>query len=111
MNQLIVQKLTTAVSEWNPRSSSKKHHHHHHRRHNLAPHIWLFPWLQYLDSHHTDPKSSAGLLADVKRKFRVLIDTWDVNSGLIPGLKNWKEVLRTALDSLLIRHFLPRLAS
>ncbi|KAH0544570.1 hypothetical protein FGG08_001342 [Glutinoglossum americanum] len=104
MNQLVVQKLTAAVSEWNPRVSSKKRHQ------ALAPHIWLFPWLQYLDEHHTDPKSSTGLLADVKRKFRVVIDTWDLSKGIIDGLKNWKEVLRGELDHVLIRHLLPRLA-
>ncbi|KAH0553405.1 hypothetical protein GP486_006524 [Trichoglossum hirsutum] len=104
MNQLVVQKLTAAVSEWNPRVSSKKRHQ------VLAPHIWLFPWLQYLDEHHTDPKNSTGLLADVKRKFRVVIDTWDLSRGVIDGLKNWKEVLRGELDHVLIRHLLPRLA-
>ncbi|KAI9858195.1 MAG: hypothetical protein M1813_007844 [Trichoglossum hirsutum] len=104
MNQLVVQKLTTAISEWNPRVSSKKRHQ------VLAPHIWLFPWLQYLDERHTDPKNSTGLLADVKRKFRVVIDTWDLSKGVIDGLKNWKEVLRGELDHVLIRHLLPRLA-
>jgi tuftelin-interacting protein 11 len=104
MNQLVVQKLTAAVSDWNPRVGSKKRHQ------TLAPHIWLFPWLQYLDEHHTDPRSSTGLLADVKRKFRVVIDTWDLSKGIIDGLKNWKEVLRGELDHVLIRHLLPRLA-
>ncbi|KAI9711136.1 MAG: hypothetical protein M1812_007240 [Candelaria pacifica] len=104
IDQLIVQKLTTAVNDWNPRISHKKKHQ------PLPPHVWLFPWLQYLDEHHVDPKSSTGLLADMKRKFRIVIDTWDLTKGLIPGLENWREVLRSELDNVLIRHLLPRLS-
>ena len=104
VDQLIVQRLTTAVADWKPRSSHRR------SRHTQPPHVWLFPWLQYLDEHHTDPKSSSGLLADVKRKFRVLLDTWDLSAGILPGLRNWREVLRSELDNVLIRHLLPRLA-
>lgn len=104
VDQLIVQRLATAVADWKPRSSHKRN------RHSQPPHVWLFPWLQYLDEHHTDPKSSSGLLADVKRKFRVLLDTWDLSAGILPGLQNWREVLRSELDHVLIRHLLPRLA-
>ncbi len=104
VDQLIVQRLATAVADWKPRSSHKRN------RHSQPPHVWLFPWLQYLDEHHTDPKSSSGLLADVKRKFRVLLDTWDLSAGILLGLQNWREVLRSELDNVLIRHLLPRLA-
>jgi len=105
IDQLVVQKLTRAVADWTPRGSHKK------KRHQQPPHIWLFPWLPYLDEHHTDPRSSSGLLADVKRKFRVVIDDWDLSKGVLEGLGNWKEVLRGELDNVLIRHLLPRLAS
>ncbi|OCK80303.1 G-patch domain-containing protein [Lepidopterella palustris CBS 459.81] len=104
LNQLIVQKLSTAVQSWNPRTALKK-------KHSVPlPHVWLFPWLQYLSSQHTDPRSSSGLLADVKRKFRVALDSWDLSRGVMPGLENWREVLRGELDNTLIRHLLPRLA-
>lgn len=104
INQLIVQKLSAAVQSWNPRTALKK-------KHSIPlPHIWLFPWLQYLSDHHIDPKSSSGLLADIKRKFRLALDTWDLSRGAMPGLENWREVLRGELDSALIRHLLPRLA-
>ena len=104
INQLIVQKLSAAVQSWNPRTALKK-------KHSIPlPHIWLFPWLQYLSDHHIDPKSSSGLLADIKRKFRLALDTWDLSRGVMPGLENWREVLRGELDSALIRHLLPRLA-
>ncbi len=104
IDQLIVQKLTTAVSAWNPRIGHKKKHQ------APPPHFWLFPWLPYLSEHHVDPKSSTGLLSDVKRKFRVVADTWDLTKGLIPGLENWREVLHREFDNLLIRHLLPRLS-
>lgn len=104
VDQVIVQRLAAAVADWKPRSSHRR------TRHSQPPHVWLFPWLQYLDEHHTDPKSSSGLLADVKRKFRVLLDTWDLSAGILPGLQNWREVLRSELDNVLIRHLLPRLA-
>lgn len=105
IDQLIVQKLTAAVNDWSPRGSHKK------RKHHQPPHIWLFPWLPYLDEVHTDPRNSSGLLADVKRKFRVVIDSWNLSKGVFEGLQNWKEVFRGELDNVLIRHLLPRLAS
>ena len=104
VDQLIVQKLSTAVTEWNPRLASR------HRDRGLPPHIWLFPWLPYLDEHHTNPVSPTGLLSDVKRKFRVVLDTWNLTRGVVDGLQHWKEVLRGELDKVLIRHLLPRLA-
>ena len=83
LGQDIVRKLDEAVQKWQPK---KKH------THNL-PHGWIFPWLPYLPPTHLDPKSSTGLVADVKRKFRQLIDVWEFHRGVIPGLKQWKEVL------------------
>ncbi|KAI9821468.1 MAG: hypothetical protein M1832_003314 [Thelocarpon impressellum] len=104
LDQLVVQRLAAAVTEWNPRVGHKK------RKNALPPHLWLFPWLQYLDEHHTNPKNASGLLSDVKRKFRVVLDTWDLSKGVVDGLQVWKEVLRGELDSVLVRHLLPRLA-
>jgi tuftelin-interacting protein 11 len=103
-NILVVQKLSAAVNDWNPRTSLKRKHS------QPLPHIWLFPWLQFLDTQHTDPKSSTGLLSDVKRKFRVALDTWDLSRGILPGLEAWSTVLGSTLQDALIRHLLPRLA-
>ncbi|KAL2193242.1 GC-rich sequence DNA-binding factor-like protein-domain-containing protein [Corynascus similis CBS 632.67] len=83
--QEIIRKLEDALQKWQP----KKH------THNL-PHRWIFPWLPYLPAAHLDPKSSTGLVADVRRKFRQLIDSWDFRRGVIPGLRQWKDVLRPA---------------
>jgi tuftelin-interacting protein 11 len=106
--QDIVRKLEEALQKWQP----KKH------THNL-PHRWIFPWLPYLPATHLDPKSSTGLVADVRRKFRQLIDAWDFKRGVVPGLKQWKEVLRPAAAAghardmwspLVMNHLLPSMA-
>ncbi|KAI9806138.1 MAG: hypothetical protein M1833_004545 [Piccolia ochrophora] len=104
IDKTIVQKLSAGVAAWNPK--------HGHRRGKTSspPHTWLFPWLQYLDEYQIDPTRPDGLLSDVKRKLKVVLDTWDLSKGVVEGLRNWKEVLRAELDKMLIRHLLPRLA-
>ncbi len=104
IDQLVVQRLTQAVATWKPQSTHKR------SRHVQAPHVWLFPWLQYLDEQHTDPKSPTGLLADVKRKFKAVLSTWDLANGTPPGLQHWRSILHSELSSILVRHLLPRLA-
>lgn len=101
MNNLISTKLSAAVQAWNPRKKSSR----------SLPHTWLFPWLRFLSDHHTNPTSSTGLLADVRRKLRVALDTWDLTRGVMPGLSAWRDVLGSELSNSLIRHLLPRLAS
>ncbi|OKL60109.1 hypothetical protein UA08_04689 [Talaromyces atroroseus] len=107
LNQVIVPKLSIAIKEWKPRSS---------RRHAETPQHssrfpwWLFTWLQYLDEHHTNPRHATGLLSDVRRKFRVVLDTWDLRKGLLDGIDLWKEALGSEFDVALQRHLLPRLA-
>lgn len=105
LEQDIVRKLDEAIGKWEPKR--KKHH--------SLPHLWLFPWLQHMPYHHLDPKSSIGLVADVKRKFRQLIDVWDFDRGVIPGLKEWKNVLRVSKTNdewkpLVMNHVLPSMA-
>ncbi|KAK4120666.1 TFP11-domain-containing protein [Parathielavia appendiculata] len=105
----IIRKLEEALQKWQP----KKH------THNL-PHRWIFPWLPHLPAAHLDPRSSTGLVADVRRKFRQLIDAWDFKRGVIPGLKPWKDVLRPAATAthaardmwspLVMNHVLPGMA-
>jgi tuftelin-interacting protein 11 len=105
LEQAVVGKLNEAVSTWNPKK----------RRSHELPHLWLFPWLQYLPAHHADPKSSTGLVSDIKRKFRQLVDSWDYHKGLVPGLQQWREVLCPRPDNdhwtpLIMNHVLPSMA-
>ncbi|KAI4868182.1 TFP11-domain-containing protein [Hypoxylon rubiginosum] len=95
----VVRRLEGAIGNWKPK---KKHE-------NL--HIWLFPWLQHLPVHHLDPKGT-GLVAEVRRKLRQLIDAWDYSKGVVPGLKQWKDVFRPTKDQdqwrpLVMYHVLP----
>jgi tuftelin-interacting protein 11 len=105
VNHLIVSKLSTAIQAWNPRTALKR------KNSTPLPHIWLFPWLPFLSAHHTDPTSSTGLLTEVKRKIRVVLDTWDLTRSVLPGLAAWSDVLGSTLQDALIRHLLPRLAA
>ncbi|OJD12558.1 hypothetical protein AJ78_06867 [Emergomyces pasteurianus Ep9510] len=106
LDQLIAPKLSAAIKEWKPRSSKK--------RNGIASQPsqfpwWLFDWLRYLDERHTNPKAPTGLLSDAKRKFRVVLDTWDLNQGLPGGLELWKEALGSEFETALRNHLLPRL--
>lgn len=93
----ITRKLESAVSDWNPKKKRQSHH---------LPHVWLFPWLQYLPSYHLDPRGT-GLVADVRRKFRQLIDVWEFERGLLPGLGQWENVLGDTWRGLIMSHVLP----
>lgn len=106
VNQIIVRRLTEALSSWKPRPSSR-----HRSRHVQSPQIWLFPWLPYLDDQHTDPKAVTGLLADVKRKLKSVLATLDLAAGILPEIRSWGLVLSSELPALLVRHLLPRLAA
>ncbi|KKY18549.1 putative g-patch domain-containing protein [Phaeomoniella chlamydospora] len=104
MDQVLLRKLSTAVREWKPRSKKEKHS-------RSPPHVWLFPWLPYLQPDQLDTSNSSGLMAEVRRKFRHVLDRWDISAGVIDGLHHWKEVFRGDMDVLLRNHLLPRLAA
>lgn len=93
----IARKLESTLSDWNPRKKRQSHH---------LPHTWLFPWMQFLPPYHLDPRGT-GLVADVRRKFRHLIDVWEFERGLIPGFKAWEEVLGPQWRPLIMSHVLP----
>lgn len=103
MDSVIVPKLAAAVKDWRPSKHRKSH------STRPAPHKWLFPWLPYLSEQHLDPSAPNGLIADVKRKFRSVLDNWDPSRGVIESLDRWRSVLD--LDTLLRNNLLPRLAS
>ena len=105
IDQLVAKRLADAVAAWKPRNAQKSH-----RNSSMPPHVWLFPWLQYLDEHHRDPKSSTGLLSEVKRKFKSVLSTWNLSSSIPIALEEWRAVLQSELSSILVRHLLPRLA-
>lgn len=93
----IARKLDSTLSDWNPRVRKQAHH---------LPHMWLFPWLPYLPAYHLDPKGT-GLVSDVRRKFRHLVDAWDFERGVVPGLTQWEAVLGAQWRPLIVSHVLP----
>ena len=93
----IVRKLEAALSDWNPKKKRQIHH---------LPHTWLFPWLQYLPPYHLDPRGT-GLVSEVKRKFRTLIDVWEFERGVVPGLTQWETILADQWRPLIMSHVLP----
>jgi len=98
VSQLIFPKLRAAVTAWNPRLQKKKR--------IPPPHIWVFQWLPHLSGHNMDE-----ILREMRTKFGVILDTWDLSRGTIEGLEAWKEVFgMDKLEQILIRHLLPRLA-
>ena len=105
IDQLVAKRLIDAVAAWKPRNAQKSH-----RNSSRPPHVWLFPWLQYLDEQHTDPRNPTGLLSEVKRKFKSVLSTWNLSTPVPVGLEEWRTVLQSELASILVRHLLPRLA-
>ncbi|KAI1433997.1 GC-rich sequence DNA-binding factor-like protein-domain-containing protein [Xylaria sp. CBS 124048] len=96
----VARRLENAIASWRPKKERSK-----------LPHLWLFPWLQYLPPHHLETKGS-GIVADVRRKFRQLIDAWHFERGVVPGLKPWQNIFRPskAQDQwkpLVMHHILP----
>jgi tuftelin-interacting protein 11 len=70
----------------------------------------VFPWLPFLPPYQLDPKASSGLLVDIKRRLREVLDGWDVASGVLPGVLEWRALLHSELDYVCVRHLLPKLA-
>ncbi|KAL4908254.1 hypothetical protein BDW74DRAFT_147141 [Aspergillus multicolor] len=106
LDQLVVPKLTNGLKSWKPKRSSSSQ-----SQQNSRVPWWLFTWLQYLDERHTNPKQATGLLSDAKRKFRSLLDTWDLSAGPAPGFDLWRDALSSEFDTCLRNHLLQRLAA
>jgi tuftelin-interacting protein 11 len=106
INTQIVHRLSSALQSWNPRASARAKK----AARAPLPHSWLFPWLPYLSTHHTIPSSSTGLVADVNRKLRLALSSWDITKGVLPGLTEWSQLLGSALQHALVKHILPKLS-
>ncbi|KAL4798627.1 GC-rich sequence DNA-binding factor-like protein-domain-containing protein [Aspergillus venezuelensis] len=107
LDQLVVPKLTNGLKSWRPKRSQSSSQ----SQQNSRVPWWLFTWLQHLDERHTNPKQATGLLSDAKRKFRTLLDTWDINAGPARGFDIWRDALSYEFDTCLRNHLLPRLAA
>ncbi|KAG5517916.1 hypothetical protein PMAC_000371 [Pneumocystis sp. 'macacae'] len=99
LNQLIFPKLQRSVSDWNPRDFIKK------KGHQL-PHIWLFPWLPLLK------ENTETLIDNVKRKFKTILSSWNIQDGPIEELNAWKEIFgESQFEKLMLNYLLPKLST
>ncbi|CCJ30908.1 unnamed protein product, partial [Pneumocystis jirovecii] len=99
LNQLILPKLQKSVSDWNPRNFIKKKDH-------QLPHIWLFPWLPLLK------ENTETLIDNVKRKFKIILSSWDIRNGPIEELNAWKEIFGdNQFEKLMLNYLLPKLST
>ncbi|KAJ4330737.1 hypothetical protein N0V95_010006 [Ascochyta clinopodiicola] len=95
----ITRKLSTSVHEWNPRKFKR------------SPHTWVVEWLPYLRPADLDPKGS-GLVAEIKRKLRLALQSIDLSRGPLSGMEQWRKVFGKAeIDRMLTNHLVPRFAA
>ncbi|KAI9329481.1 GC-rich sequence DNA-binding factor-like protein-domain-containing protein [Obelidium mucronatum] len=101
INQLILPKLLSSISEWDPRASHNN---------DLRPHQWLFPWLPILQSQFLQK-----LAEPIKNKLSLHLSEFHPllnNSTVLPLLQPWKQVLSSkTMDTLLNKSILPKLVS
>ncbi|KAJ3069995.1 hypothetical protein HDU98_006950 [Podochytrium sp. JEL0797] len=98
INQLILPKLLSALSAWDPRSPT-----------SAPPHQWLFPWLPILRHHRflrtlTDP---------IQQKLAMYLTDWHPSNATgMRIVSPWKEVLpRKVYDAILVKNVLPKLVA
>ncbi|GAA5905277.1 uncharacterized protein JCM6883_006345 [Sporobolomyces salmoneus] len=100
LDQLILPKLSSAISDWSP-SSYKR---------GQAPglHTIVFPWLEVAGEERME-----GLLEECKRRVRGWVKTgWKAKEGVPQGLEVWKDAFsKSDWDTLLLQHVLPSLGS
>lgn len=107
LNHLVLPKLRTAIAEWNPLLESRSRSKRKGATTTPPPHIWIFPWLPYLNTQMHLPS----LLSDIKTKFSILLSSYPLNSGPLEGLPEWAGLLGSSvIENLFTRKLLPRLA-
>ena len=93
LEQVVIPKLRSAIDHWNPRRT----------RDNV--HLWIFPWLPFLGPHMDD------LIRSVQHKFKIVLEHWKIEDGLISGLDEWKGLFgKGVLEDLLLQYILPELS-
>ncbi|KAI9654420.1 MAG: hypothetical protein M1831_005386 [Alyxoria varia] len=105
VNQMIASRLSLELQSWTPSALKKSR--------ISSPHLWLIPWLEYLDDYHLNSKSSSGLLAEVKRKYRFAFTSWNPSRNSIDSLIRWLKVdaLSKDLQKEMKLRLLPRLGN
>ncbi|KAH0836672.1 TFP11-domain-containing protein [Lanmaoa asiatica] len=94
LDQLILPKLSKAVSEWNPKRST------------VPLQSLVFPWLPHLGLRIET------VLDDARRKVKSMLRAWGTADSLPEDLAVWQDVFDGAeWDNLLLKYVVPKLAS
>lgn len=108
IDRFIVPKLVTSLQAWDPRK--RTHHHKTITIKHAQPSLWLFPWLPFMPPYQTDIDESESLVSEVKRKLRQVLSGWNVATGILAGLSDFRDLLHGEVNQLLVKYLLPRLA-
>lgn len=94
LDQLILPKVSKAVSDWSPKRTS------------VALHTLIFPWLPHLGLRVED------VLDEARRKLRSSLRSWVPADGVPKDLNVWREVYTKAdWDAMLLKYIVPKLGS
>ena len=109
IDQLVVHRLSVALSEWKPPRAHKKSK----EPSKPAPDVWLFPWLDfpYLSQQHLSTSNSTSLISALKHKYRSLLTHVPLALPPPPYLSAMTNRLPNLAPALLTRHLLPRLSA
>lgn len=94
ITQEIKRKVSASLQRWNPRKAIK------HKSSAPLPQ-WIFQWLPY----------DGDIRSEVRPKLRTVLQIWPIHRGIVPGIKLWTKAFSEDVDTLLVRHLLPRLSA
>ncbi|GAA6060714.1 hypothetical protein JCM10212_003335 [Sporobolomyces blumeae] len=100
LDQLILPKLSSAVSDWSATAYRKGQ--------SAGLHTIVFPWLEAAGDDRME-----GLLQECKRRVRGWVKSgWKAREGVPQGLEVWKDAFsKSDWDTLLLQHVLPALGT
>ncbi|TDL21778.1 TFP11-domain-containing protein [Rickenella mellea] len=98
MDQLILPKVSSAISTWNPRKDADGE--------EVSLQGIVFPWLPHVGLRMEE------VVEDAKRKVKSLLRGWKAGDGVPKDLIAWKDMYKpNEWDTLLVKYILPRLGS
>ena len=91
VDNLIVQRLTTALQAWSPQRSSRKHRSI--SSNQTPPHTYIFAWLPYLSPYQTSPNSTHGLIHSLRQKLKSIHSTYPIEKRRPTGQPSRQHIL------------------
>jgi len=94
LDQLILPKVSRAVTDWNPRQSQ------------IPLKTLVFPWLPHVGLRMEE------FLGDARRKLKTLLRGWDIAKGVPDDLPTWREVFSVGdWDTMMLKYAVPKLGA